>query len=281
MYEKEGLAVTALAVARCAELVAARATPTHPCHRIVTSQPADDAQFQVPEGWAGNLASGRIVFLSSNPSISEAGDHQSGESPERYPTADWSDEAIVDFVTHRFDAPHRWATPDGHFRRTDGTLSPRPVPFWTRVRNRASELLGRPADPTSDYAIVDLVHCKSKKEAGVALAAPRCHERHLDRILSLSPAPLVVVLGGKARDQVRTVWELPAAFGTQHAAEWAERDNLAAATIAGRERLVAFLWHPTGMTLPQKFADAFPRYHAWIRDVVAGRNDPSQIPELA
>lgn len=42
----------------------------HPCRKIVDSQDAFEGPFQVPEAWACNLESARIVYLSSNPAIS-------------------------------------------------------------------------------------------------------------------------------------------------------------------------------------------------------------------
>lgn len=70
------LAGLALSIAHCPEVEAARREPGHPCRKIVTSQSADPKLWQAPEPWAGNLASGRIVFLSSNPSINHAEERQ-------------------------------------------------------------------------------------------------------------------------------------------------------------------------------------------------------------
>ena len=216
----------ALSVARCLEVDAARAQVGHPCRPVVKLQPARPSRFQVPEAWAGNIRDGRIVFISSNPSISQAGDHQSGSIAEMYPTADWGDDDIADFVLHRFDSASSWATPAGHFKRQDGTLSPKPVAFWNNVRRRASEILtfpgdtaGYPADPSQDYAMTEVVHCKSKGEFGVSAAARTCADRHMDSVLRLSPA-LVVVLGQ----------ERPAAVGRH---------------VGPRTHL----WHPEGPTV--------------------------------
>lgn len=267
----------ALSVARCPEVDAARAQTTHPCRRIVTLQPTDPHRFQVPEAWAGNIRDGRIVFISSNPSISEPGDHQSGAVAELYPTADWADEDIADFVRHRFDSPKGWATEEGRFRRQDGTLSPKPVAFWNNVRRRAGELLERDATPAADYAMTEVVHCKSKAETGVAKAALTCADRHLDSILALSPAGLVVVLGQRSRALLAGLWPLHPAFGQQKGDAWRERDNIALVDVGGRQRLVVYLWHPTGATAPKTFAGAYPLHLERLRALVRGEIPPAAV----
>jgi hypothetical protein len=220
-----------------------------------------------------------MLFLSSNPSISEAGDHQSGGSVEVFPTAEWTDDLVADFATHRFDSVHGWATPYGHFKRRDGDLSPTPVAFWNNVRLRAAELLGADANPAVNYAMTEVVHCKSKSEKGVKKAATRCVDRHLDQVLALSKAPLIVVLGAKARDRVHGMWPVSPRFGSQKAETWNEVDNLCIAEVAGVPRLIAYLWHPTGSATPQTFATAFPDFLSHLRKLVDGSVSVADLQE--
>jgi hypothetical protein len=56
-----------------------------PCQTIVLSQTG--MTFHSPEPWSGNIATAPILFLSSNPSISEE---------EMYPDPSWADEQITD-----------------------------------------------------------------------------------------------------------------------------------------------------------------------------------------
>lgn len=252
------LSELALSVARCGEVPRARVDRRHDCHRIVSSQ-VDDDRWQVPEAWAGGLATARVVFVSSNPSIS-LGPPDAPSEAENYPTASWTDLAIASFITQRFD---RWATPEGRFRQLDGQLS-RPVPFWRRVRDRASELLGREADPAVDYAMTEVVHCKSRGELGVDEAVERCAFLHLERILAACPARLVVVLGARARDHLVPLWRLPPGFGRGDR-PGDEVDHQAVLGLAGRDRLVIHLPHPTGMEPLSRFPDAFPASAIQIR----------------
>jgi hypothetical protein len=260
----------ALGVARCAQVPRARLDPAHPCRRIVTLQSDEPAEWQVPEGWAGNLTESRIVFLSSNPSISDAGHYENPLHAEDYPRGSWDDDAIAEFAVHRFgDGDTSPATLDGRLRRMDGQLSPGRVRFWLMVRARAAELIPD-ARPDRHYAMTEVVHCKSRQEIGVAEAATRCVETHLDPILAMSPAPLVVVLGAKTRDRITDMWDLSAGFGTK-AAIGDECRNIAIRTIGSTERVVAYLWHPTGMTAPKTFAGAYPSHLATLTDLTNGR----------
>ena len=257
----------ALDVARCPEVPLARHQPAHPCHKIVNLQSEDPTNWQVPEGWAGNLPSGKILFLSSNPSISEAGQYDNPFHAENYPRGSWDDDGIANFAIRRFgDGDEYPATIDGRLRRLDGQMSVKKVRFWVCVRARAAELIPS-ARPDRHYAMTEVVHCKSREEVGVAEAVPRCVRTHLDAIVALSPAPLVVVLGAKARDRIAGLWDLPNGFGTRDAIGQ-ERRNLAIRTVGGTERLIAYLWHPTGMTAPKTFGGAYPDHLSLLSDLV-------------
>src|ERR1035437_5926364 len=92
----------ALSVARCTDVDLARSNHALPCHDVVCSQSGKTGEWQVPEAWAGNLSDGRIIYVSSNPSISHAGDAQSGDIAEDYPRGSWDNTRIADFVINRF-----------------------------------------------------------------------------------------------------------------------------------------------------------------------------------
>jgi hypothetical protein len=256
--EEDDLGSLALSVARCSQVPLARERPSHPCHTIVGSQDADPSRWQLPEPWAGNLATGRVVLLSSNPSIDQPEHHENPMEAEDYPRGNWPDPKVIDFMTRRFDPAAGWATADGHLRRLDGQLSTGAVRFWNNVRRRVSELLDEVADPARDYVMTEVVHCKSRSEIGVRPAVTHCASLHLDRILARSPAPLVVVLGAKARDHTSALWQLPDGFGTTDTVGRNERANMAIRVLGGHHRLITYLWHPTGMTAPKTSLEATP-----------------------
>ncbi len=268
----------ALDIARCKELPLAEANSKHPCAMVVGVQEGSGAARHVPEPWAGDLERGRILFLSSNPSLSEAGDHQSGASVERYPLAEWSNERMGAFFLRRFgneaDSP---ATPEGRFRTMSGGLSARKVAFWVGVRKRAQELLRREATPEADYCMTEVVHCKSKRERGVAGASALCAALHLDRVITLSPAALIVVLGGKARDRVQPLWELPAGFGGRASMLSDPLRSMAVRTLGTRARLVVYLPHPTGMEPLRTFDQIYVSRGLDVGAVARGEQSPTSF----
>ena len=54
------------------------------------------------------------------------------------------------------------------------------------------------ARPGEDFALSEVVHCKSKKEEGVASALSTCSGRYLNELLSCSGALVIVLVGKKA-----------------------------------------------------------------------------------
>lgn len=248
-------------IARCPLVEIARTDPQHPCRRVVTHQPRQDAEFQVPEGWAGNLTGARVLFLSSNPGLSEPA-ADGPDTVEDYPRAGWWDDRIVEFLDRRFD-PHQPTPPvlDGRFRRRDGNYSAKPVSFWSGIRNRAQELLppGEAADPNVNYAMTEIVHCKSRREAlaGVRTAAGTCADRWLDRVLALSPAPVLVLVGAIAREVA-----LPA-FGLQ------TLGSTIAVEAGGRSRLLTWLDHPASSGQRKTFAKVPAGELVRLREAIA------------
>jgi hypothetical protein len=269
----------ALEIARCPEIPNAWSDSSHPCHGVVHVQQDRPAQDRhLPEAWAGNPATSKVVFLSSNPSISDAGDATSGMYEEDYPRPGWPDEQVVDFMTRRF-GPSRAGLPDWtqdeRFLRQDGDYSAKPVAYWRRARTRATELLGHPAKAHRDYLMTEVVHCKSKKEAGVAQAASLCSKRYLERVLSLCGTPLVTVVGAKARDTVRQVGLVPEAFGNKASPPWADVQR---ASLGGFPRLLVYLPHFVGMEPKQTYGARYGAHGlALLRAVALGTTDPADV----
>jgi hypothetical protein len=71
--QRESAHDVALSIARCPQLPVAAADMRHSCSQIVRVQEGQGELRHVPEPWAGDLEKGRILFVSSNPSLSEAG----------------------------------------------------------------------------------------------------------------------------------------------------------------------------------------------------------------
>jgi uracil-DNA glycosylase len=205
----------------------------NPCGAIVRSQGSKKlALHQLPEPWSGRLEDAPIPFLSSNPSM-----EQKGEETEEYPPRSWENADIESYFTNRFGGGRKtWITDGIHFLRLDGSYS-RYVPFWAFVRQRAKELLQREVKPGVDYALSEVVHCKSQKERGVNVALQECTKRYLTRVIAASGAKVIVVLGSIAQNAVANCVGVFASGPIQGPLK-----------IGNRERLITFIPHSNART---------------------------------
>ncbi len=169
-----------LAITRCPNVVHIKTTGdrNHPCFAVVDAQPGSLDDFQVPEPWSGHLAEAPILFISSNPGIDKGG---------HLPMATEDDE-LTDIFDNAFkgDKPGRIA--DGvRIIRPDGAPGG-VVAYWRSIRALAEEALGRQANPGFDYALTEVVHCKSDNEKGVGKALLTCADNWLEKVLKVSRA---------------------------------------------------------------------------------------------
>jgi hypothetical protein len=221
----------ALEIASCDEVQVALNRLTHPCHGVVSWQAKQwipsiatisESSMHRPEAWTGDIEKASIIFLSSNPSFNK---------DENYPnwlTSQWAPEKIIDFAFNRFSRDKLrmyGATEYGslkNFDRTvelDGALSKSRVRYWSWVRKLVSHILDKPEDQVSaidDYVMTEIVHCKSTYEEGVISARKKCKDKYLERILALSPAELVFVVGKNAALDMQSI------FPDQIPKNWAE-----------------------------------------------------------
>jgi hypothetical protein len=185
-------------------------------------------EFQVPEPWSGHLETAPILFIASNPAISEE---------EWFPTWSWPIEETRSYFFDRFaGGPGR--VENLHYPLA-GTGEPAShsrdyVRFWAATRSIARTLLGPDAEPGTSYALTEVVHCKSRREEGVPQATKTCAERYLKRIVELAGARVLVVLGRPAR----------LAVGTYLLGQPLDVGQVIWEEIAGRRRGVLSLPHP-------------------------------------
>jgi hypothetical protein len=171
-------------------------------------------------------------FVSSNPSIDDS---------ERYPDLTWTEDQISDFFHNRFGPTAGWVRDGLYTRQKDGSFSRNWVRFWAAARSRAAELLEKERasiTPGLDFALTEVVHCKSRNEVGVKEAQEFCSKRYLDRILSVSAAKVIVVFGQSAKDVV--VNQLSTSMRPLSDGE----RNL----FAQEQRMIVFLAHPAALS---------------------------------
>jgi hypothetical protein len=193
----------------------------HPCRKIVLRQQSKGIkEHQVPEPWSGDLTKAPLLFLSSNPSINDQ---------EFYPRWSWPESKVRTYFQDRFS---KWIRDGLYTLHRDGTYS-QPVPFWAEVRNRAVEIYERNVTPGTDYALTEMVHCKSRENYGVPQALEKCADLYLARVLSCSSARIIVALGKKVAPIVRNKFGIPF-----------ESRVYGPADVCGRDRYIVFLGQP-------------------------------------
>lgn len=237
-----------LCIARCPVMEACLDSErsSHPCSGITGFQwqsidaPTRISRWrdthQLPEPWVGHLTEAPILFVSSNPSIRGQITPEGLAAPARDGiTWDTRDDEIIDRFENAFDK-----------YMIDGVRSigaKRATRYWSSIKLRAQELIpSRRVRPGHDYALTEIVRCKSRDEAGVAAAASTCIERYLARTLELSGARAIVGVGAYARRALGSYMQL-SPTGEVHDA-----------TIGGRTRWVVFLPHPNARGVSKSFA---------------------------
>lgn len=198
----------------------------HDCRVIVDSQRRKHGvtsyvDFQLPEPWVGEIDVAPILFVSSNPSIGD----------DKQTTGAAADDDVWESHHFAHGGGRRSYIQDG-IRTTDSDGNPlQAVRYWSGALARARELIPyREVVPGRDYAMTEIVHCKSRREFGVAAAAKTCAARHMENVLSISAARVVVSVGAFARN-----WFL--GEGVSIPVSPIER------TLGGRERLLIFTPH--------------------------------------
>jgi hypothetical protein len=166
------------------------------CRKIIDSQSQKIINdFQVPEPWNGDIENAKILFISSNPSI---------DPNELYPLWDnpkWTKQEIEDFFINRFN--DKWTKNYLHPKLKDGNYRKNYVHFWAGIRTYAADILntnGKNIIPGKDYAITELVHCKSKGEEGVEEALNECANKYFEKIIEISKAQYYVAIGSKVKN---------------------------------------------------------------------------------
>ncbi len=236
----------------------------NPCAAIIAYQArefgaVERSAYQLPEPWRGDLERVPLLFVSSNPSIGPTG-------PDEYPRWDWAAEGIeAHFVNSFVDG-----IIDGAYINAGGGRRGPYVAFWGGILERARELFGPDVSPGTDYALTEVVHCKSRQEIGVhgrRGALLPCTRRYLRRVVSLSGAKVIVVLGGAARSAVTQELTELGMLGMRP--EWGS--VLGPVPIGERERTVVFLPHPNAYRRRSFAACVSPENLEHLRFLLANR----------
>lgn len=212
------------------------------CSRVVSVQGGTWSNHHLPEPWNGDLETARVLFVSSNPAI---------DKRERYPTPEWPDDLRVDFFRRRFSGGREpWTDRFRTLMETgEHDRAPRAGKYWSEIHQRAVELLGPSAKPGIDYALTEVVHCKSSSNIGVPEARDTCASLYLLPVLEASSAPVIVVIGKHARQVFQGRFGGPPKGGSK-----------AGVAIGGHERMLIAIGAPNSseprkLTAPNRYDD--------------------------
>ena len=183
-------------IIRCTVLSATLSGEATACRSVVSWLGDKPGPRYLPEAWNGHLAEAPILFISSNPAAGPEGQMVVAGSGI---TSESSDEEVFQSTDCAFDKDQIPGIIDGiRMVGSRENLAPRPTHYWIWARRMARDLLGRAPAPGQDYALTEVVHCGSGDERGVDEALETCSGRYLKRVILLSPAKLLVLVGDKA-----------------------------------------------------------------------------------
>ncbi|MDA8332688.1 MAG: hypothetical protein M0027_16075 [Candidatus Dormibacteraeota bacterium] len=220
----------ALEIVRCPVLEQCIADGGHalPCHRVAAGPGGPHAVGWFPEPWVGHLTQAPLLFVSSNP----GGGGPPISDPDELCVAS-ADDDLLDWADGAFDVGQKQGVADGaylvdaHGRRRTW------VHYWGWVLRCAREILPEPVIPGRGYALTEVVHCGGPGQQGVWEALETCTSRYLNRVLSASPARVLIVVGAIARYAFE-----------QHLGQGAQDHLLGPLPVAGRRRILVLVPHP-------------------------------------
>ena len=264
----------ALDIARCSDVSVAVNVAKHSCHKIVSAQSYLGTTYrQSPEPWAGDLVSAPVLFLASNPSISESEDVGEVYPRTDYATSqanhpDWSEDNVVDFHIRRFDQTRampyvtskaQYLSRDGNYRGSDSSAPGKgSQKYWRNALIETKFILGREIDFGHDLCLTEVVHCKTRNEkdksnkpVGIREAQTSCAEKFLDRILNQSRSVLIIANGEVAWNAARnsknwksqSTWDLDTSRFGQLPKFRNPSAHLGIVTSGGRPHIICALRH--------------------------------------
>lgn len=180
-----------LKICKCPNLHNSRDNTNHACNEIVNLQDITSDDFQLPEPWSGDIVNAPLLCIASNPSIN----HE-----EKYPNSSWNDEEIIDFFRNRFSVDSKWTSKRRVLLSDGETYTRTPVSYWSKVHAQAKRAFARDVRMGVDYAITEVVHCKSVKELNVDVCKKECWRLWMPQIINLSSASVLMLFGKHSTD---------------------------------------------------------------------------------
>lgn len=212
-----------------------------PCSKVIDSQQAKNpGGFHIPEPWNGDISTSRILFLSINPGITPRELYPRSGNDYWMDGRGWNTDRVEQFFEGRFDRtlPYVKYRDGGHafkIKMESDDPDKGVVGFWPYVFKMANTLIPG-ADPLKDFALTELVHCKSEDSSYVNNTCyKQCMDKYLQDIFSLAEkAEYVVFIGRPVRENIIGHY----GFHSPVKQRWYRTRRL-----NGRELLVTFVDH--------------------------------------
>ena len=230
-----------------------------PCHNIWTAQGCKSLMdFQLPEPWNGDIENARLLFLGVNPCMSDC---------ELFPKLgnDWwviktrgkgvaedvslRKDRIVDYFKNRFSSKEKYVIHEHGSKfqirlENGGYLRVKGNSYWPYLHKVARIILGDNVEPGRDYALTEVVHCKTHNENGLfdrtrsCSCYEVCKEKWLRQIFEVAyRLEYVVVLGNSAISKVAKLFSVPSL----------EKYKWHPVEMYGRIFKVLFVYHSNGL----------------------------------
>lgn len=220
----------AVQIMRCAILTACLEEDGYrlACHDVAIGPGGPHVARWVPDPWVGHLTEAPLLFVSSSTAGGGAPITDRAEL-----SVDSPDEALLDWGDGGFDEGEVPGIADGEYLVDSHGVRGKPVRYWRWAKSCAAEVLPSPVVPGAGYALTEVVHCGSTGEQQVWSALRTCATLYLERVLGVSPARVVVLVGSVAK------------YAFQEYLHTDVPDHLVGPVeVAGRDRLVVAVRHP-------------------------------------
>lgn len=183
------------------------------CNPIYLSQnPKNISDYHIPEPWNGDIENAPILFVSHNPGYTQGEEYPCYNNPNFSSTAGLNIPATETFYDQRFEGKYvkhdngkkfKVFMANGQYKSVHG--------FWNYAYNISVKLLGKSnVIPGKDFAISDIVHCKSSSVDVIPnVCFDECMKRHFKSVLmAASNIRYMVVVGRQTRERIASFFKL-------------------------------------------------------------------------
>ena len=194
--------------------------PNIECNALYNSQQCTSiADFQIPEPWNGDIENAPILFVGLNPGFLDVELYPKlGNQYWMLANGEFDTAKVEDFFEHRFNSSHKYVQYPNRTKIAPGGYKLlRGRTFWAYVKSIADKIMNGQSTPGVDFAITEIVHCKSKDISCIhSKCYDICFNKHFGNILSIAQnLQYIVVLGKPTRDRISKYFNISSASKNQ------------------------------------------------------------------